>query len=185
MSWGLTEQSPFLGALNFANLADVDLTPQTQPPAKPTRFEQVAMSSDQTLVQLAQQISEASKLIQDYIKADSNTKLSFNPDGVERFPKAPDDIMKARVALLDATSALRHLVLGPDEVLKSHAQTPPNITVLSCILEFNVPKHVFSKARSRTKICPRRRAFKMLTAFVGYFGMLCCFEYSRSQSLDD
>lgn len=99
-------------------------------------------SKSPSLVQLSNEIATASKTIQAYLDSHNGPGLTFDANGVERFPQAPEDIMEARTALIDATSALRDLALGPDAVLKSHYLIPHNLATLSWIKEFDIAAKV-------------------------------------------
>lgn len=70
------------------------------------------------LVDLASQITHTAKIIDSFIAANGYPQPSFDADAPHAFPPAPKEILDARRQLLDASQAIRELVLGPAEYLR-------------------------------------------------------------------
>jgi hypothetical protein len=71
-------------------------------------------SSEPTLNSLAASICEAAKSITAYLEENGHTTPSFNEGGLENYPRDPK-LMGLRFQLIEATSDLHHLALGPAE----------------------------------------------------------------------
>jgi 6-hydroxytryprostatin B O-methyltransferase len=70
------------------------------------------------LIDLATQISHTAKVINNFIAANGYPQPSFDADAPHAFPSAPKEILDARRQLLDASQAIRELIIGPAEYLR-------------------------------------------------------------------
>lgn len=70
------------------------------------------------LIDLAAKITATANVINDFIASNNYPQPSFDADAPHAFPSAPKDILDARRQLLDASQAIRELVLEPAEYLR-------------------------------------------------------------------
>lgn len=71
-----------------------------------------------TLTDLASQITNTAKVINEFLAANGHPQPSFNVDAPSAFPPAPEEILNARRQLLDASQAITELLIGPAEYLR-------------------------------------------------------------------
>lgn len=81
------------------------------------------MTSVNRMTELAQQISEKTKIITDYLSTRGLEAASFDVEGLAEFPIPPEDEIpyNARKDLVGATKELHDIAQGPKEALRSLA----------------------------------------------------------------
>lgn len=72
-------------------------------------------SPEPTLASLAASISDAANAITKYLADNGHPAPSFQEEGLERYPKDPQ-LMGLRFQLIEATSDLYHMALGPEDM---------------------------------------------------------------------
>lgn len=72
-------------------------------------------SPEPTLASLAASISDAANAIAKHLEDNGHPAPSFQEEGLERYPKDPQ-LMGLRFQLIEATSDLYHMALGPEDM---------------------------------------------------------------------
>jgi hypothetical protein len=70
------------------------------------------------LVKLSQIIARETEKVDTYFRENSIPSPSFEADGLSEHPALPDEIQKARLAVIKAAADLKDLMVGPKESLR-------------------------------------------------------------------
>ncbi|KAB5518887.1 O-methyltransferase-domain-containing protein [Coniochaeta sp. 2T2.1] len=98
------------------------------------------MASIKRMTELAQEITEKTKVVTDYLTSRGLEAASLDAGGLAEFPISPEDEVpfKARLELVAATKELYDISLGPKEGLRYLAWDSVNSLSLQAVWEFKV-----------------------------------------------
>ncbi|GAD92073.1 hypothetical protein AN5415.2 [Paecilomyces variotii No. 5] len=95
-----------------------------------------------TLTDLASQITNTAKAINDFLVTNGHPQPSFDVDAPSAFPTAPEEILNARRQLLDASQAITELLTGPAEYLRWLSCRHHDMSTLQWIYHFKIAEAV-------------------------------------------
>jgi hypothetical protein len=75
-------------------------------------------SSTSRMIELSQQISKASEIVDNYFKSQGLPVPSFDVDAPLDYPQLPEEVRNARLELIIATKELNRLAHGPRESVR-------------------------------------------------------------------
>ncbi|KFX93081.1 hypothetical protein V490_05014 [Pseudogymnoascus sp. VKM F-3557] len=90
------------------------------------------------LVKLSQIIARETEKVDTYFRKNSIPSPSFDADGLSEHPALPDDIQKARLAVVKAAADLKDLMVGPKESLRWMAWDHNNSLSLKAVSQFKL-----------------------------------------------
>lgn len=80
--------------------------------------EGLPVDSTSLLVKLSQIIARETEKIDAYFRENSIPAPTFEADGLSDYPTLPDEVQKARLAVIKAAADLKDLMVGPKESLR-------------------------------------------------------------------
>ncbi|KAI1080192.1 S-adenosyl-L-methionine-dependent methyltransferase [Whalleya microplaca] len=130
-------------------------------PTSPKKMVPQPTTSPSKMGALAQKISTETERVESYFREKGLPTPSFDVDAPSDFPKMPDDIMKSRREVIQATQELQDLMVGPRESVRWMAWDFMRTQSLQLINHFEIAKLVpiegsitFSQLQTKTSLDP-------------------------------
>ena len=80
--------------------------------------ESLPVDNTSLLVKLSQTIARETEKVDAYFRENSIPAPTFEADGLSDYPALPDEVQKARLAVIKAAADLKDLMVGPKESLR-------------------------------------------------------------------
>ncbi|KAL2269640.1 hypothetical protein VTJ83DRAFT_1824 [Remersonia thermophila] len=94
------------------------------------------------MVELAQQISKATEMVDNYFQSQGLPAPSFDVDAPLDYPQLPEDIQKARLDIICLTKELNRLAHGPRESVRWGIWEFLDVLSLAAVNHYGIAKHV-------------------------------------------
>ncbi|KFZ06718.1 hypothetical protein V501_07169 [Pseudogymnoascus sp. VKM F-4519 (FW-2642)] len=100
--------------------------------------EDLPVDNTSLLVKLSQTIARETEKVDAYFRENSIPAPSFEADGPSDYPALPDEIQKARMAVIKAAADLKDLMVGPKESVRWMAWDHNNSLSLRAVSQFKL-----------------------------------------------
>ncbi|KFZ23080.1 hypothetical protein V502_02442 [Pseudogymnoascus sp. VKM F-4520 (FW-2644)] len=100
--------------------------------------ESLPVDNTSLLVKLSQTIARETEKVDAYFRENSIPAPTFEADGLSDYPALPDEVQKARLAVIKAAADLKDLMVGPKESLRWMAWDHNNSLSLKAVSQFKL-----------------------------------------------